>query len=110
MSLISEAERAYIFEGMECGVRNDGRKPLQYRELAVQSGILAQASGSASCQLGNTDVLVAIKVCMGRKGPCLRYSRDNLVHLFALVPHQGMPVHQTQQRYPCKAVGKKAGS
>lgn len=66
MGIVSNAERAYVLEGLEQGVRNDGRGVSQFRELSVQCGVLQQASGSARCQLGATEAVVAIKVGASR--------------------------------------------
>ena len=62
MGLISRAEKDFIRQGLKAGIRNDGRKPLQFRELVLETGLLAQTSGSAQCQLGGTRVLVGVKV------------------------------------------------
>ena len=62
MGLISQSEAEYIFRGLEKGIRNDGRLPLQYRPISLEIGVLQQSSGSARCQLGFTEVLVSVKV------------------------------------------------
>ncbi|KAI8382256.1 ribosomal protein S5 domain 2-type protein [Blakeslea trispora] len=63
--LISPAERSYIEQGVEQDCRADGRKRLEYRHIVLESGLLSQASGSARCRLGDSDVLVGIKVEIG---------------------------------------------
>lgn len=60
--LISDAEREYITQGVEQNIRNDGRGREDYRAVEVQLGVIAQASGSARLKLGNTDVIVGVKV------------------------------------------------
>ena len=54
--------RVYITEGIRQDVRGDGRSCSDYRPLKLELGVLPQASGSARCQLGATDVLVGVKV------------------------------------------------
>ena len=70
-AMISAAERAHIVEGIKQGVRTDGRDTTGYRPLRLELGVLPQASGSARCQLGATDVLVGIKVRMASIAACL---------------------------------------
>lgn len=62
MVLISQGEIDFIAHGLENGIRNDGRSPLAFRSLKLESGVLQQSSGSARCVLGRTEVLVAVKV------------------------------------------------
>lgn len=45
--------------------RLDGRGLLDYREIKVETGIVEQANGSALVSLGNTKVMVGIKVELG---------------------------------------------
>jgi exosome complex component RRP42 len=63
--MCSPAELAWIKDGLQQGVRNDGRSEDDYRSIALQTGLLKQASGSAKLCLGGTDVLVGIKVELG---------------------------------------------
>ena len=60
--LISGGEAQWVAAGIGCDCRNDGRRREEYRPLAVQLGVLAQATGSARVQLGDTDVIVGLKV------------------------------------------------
>lgn len=60
--LISQGEVEWITAGVSYNTRNDGRKREDFRQLKVQLGMLAQATGSARVQLGETDVIVGVKV------------------------------------------------
>jgi exosome complex component RRP42 len=60
--LISQGEVEWITAGVSYNTRNDGRKREDFRHLKVQLGMLAQATGSARVQLGETDVIVGVKV------------------------------------------------
>ena len=53
---------SYIAEGIELGIRSDGRSCLDCRPLELELGLIAQANGSARLHLGRTDVIVGIKV------------------------------------------------
>ncbi|KAI8976959.1 ribosomal protein S5 domain 2-type protein [Pilobolus umbonatus] len=64
-SLVSPAERSYIEQGIQHDCRADGRGRLDYRHVVLETGLLSQASGSARCRLGDSDVLVGVKVEIG---------------------------------------------
>ncbi|KAI9312852.1 ribosomal protein S5 domain 2-type protein [Dichotomocladium elegans] len=63
--VISPAERDYITQGIESDCRADGRNRLEYRQLVLETGTLSQTNGSARCRLGESDVLVGVKVEIG---------------------------------------------
>ncbi|KAL4856790.1 Exosome complex component RRP42 [Chlorella vulgaris] len=63
--LISQGEVEWITAGVSYNTRNDGRKREDFRQLKVQLGMLAQATGSARVQLGETDVIVGVKAEIG---------------------------------------------
>ncbi|KAI7898525.1 ribosomal protein S5 domain 2-type protein [Cokeromyces recurvatus] len=67
--LISPAEKSYIEQGVEDDCRADGRARFEYRHIVLESGLLSQASGSARCRLGDSDVLVGVKVEIGEVDP-----------------------------------------
>lgn len=61
-------EKAFATLGVEQNIRNDGRDRMDYRDLAVDNGVLPQAHGSARVTVGRdlvggggTDVLAAVK-------------------------------------------------
>lgn len=58
----SEAEAAYCTQSVQAGLRLDGRALTAYRPMEVEVGIIPQANGSARLRLGDTDVMVGIKV------------------------------------------------
>lgn len=64
-ALISPSERHYIEQGVQQDCRADGRGRLDYRHIVLETGLLSQASGSARCRLGDSDVLVGVKVEIG---------------------------------------------
>lgn len=73
--LISGGEVEWITQGISFNIRNDGRQREDYRPLEVQLGVLAQATGSARVQLGETDVIVGVKVRMKEQGSLRRRQR-----------------------------------
>lgn len=66
--LISAGEVQWISSGIAFNCRNDGRGREDYRQLEVQLGVLAQATGSARVRLGETDVIVGVKVRRTARG------------------------------------------
>lgn len=42
------------------GLRQDGRRPKELRQISCELGVLAKASGSATFEMGNTKVLAAV--------------------------------------------------
>ncbi len=52
----------YIRELIAKGVREDERKPFDYREIKVTTGVIDHAEGSAQVDLGATRVLAAVKM------------------------------------------------
>ncbi len=57
-NLTAERIREYLKEGK----RFDGRKPEEFRELIIETGVSKNAEGSARVKLGNTEVIVGIKM------------------------------------------------
>lgn len=53
--------RGYVKELLEKGVRIDGRKTDEYRDLTIEVNTLSQANGLARVKLGDTEVLVGVK-------------------------------------------------
>lgn len=60
--MCSQDELAYISEGFDQNIRSDGRQVEDIRPIVLETAQLVQASGSARLKLGETDVLVAVKV------------------------------------------------
>jgi len=59
---VSDAEKAYIAQGVAQDLRNDGRGCRDLRALELELNVIAQANGSARLRVGGTDVIVAVKV------------------------------------------------
>lgn len=67
--VVSELVRSHIHKLAASGKRIDGRAPEEYRPLTIEKGVVKTAEGSARVHLGNTDVLVGIKVELGEPFP-----------------------------------------
>ena len=65
--IIPDIKKHHIKKKLDKGERLDGRAWDEYRPISIQLGMLGQAEGSARVQLGNSDVIVGVK--MGRGTP-----------------------------------------
>jgi exosome complex component RRP42 len=63
--VIADLKRDHIVKLLSKGTRADGRGINDQRPLRVETGYVKSAEGSARVQLGNTDVLVGIKMIVG---------------------------------------------
>lgn len=59
--LVSAAERDFVTQGIEQGVRPDGRERLASRAIHLDVGVIPGAFGSAQAQCGGTKVVAAVK-------------------------------------------------
>ena len=62
------AEKEHILKSLKAGIRYDGRKLLDYREISVTPNI-ASAEGSAKVKIGETEVLVGVKLAVEEPYP-----------------------------------------
>lgn len=60
-----ELKKDYLFGLAAGGKRVDGRRFEEYRAVSIEKALIENAEGSARVKLGNTDVLVGIKVELG---------------------------------------------
>lgn len=63
---LSVGEKHFIQGGIAQDLRSDGRKRLTYRPIYVETGVIAQANGSARVKLGATEVIASVKAELGR--------------------------------------------
>jgi len=64
-SLITKVRQRQIQQVIDTGKRLDGRTLTDFREFKIEEGVIEKAEGSARIFLGNTQVLVGIKVETG---------------------------------------------
>ncbi|MEM2866130.1 MAG: exosome complex protein Rrp42 [Candidatus Hadarchaeales archaeon] len=67
--LIASVKREYLVDLASQGKRVDGRALDQYREVSIERGIIGTAQGSALVKLGNTQVMVGVKLEKGEPFP-----------------------------------------
>lgn len=59
----------YALELIEKGKRTDGRKFEEFRPITIKEGIIQKAEGSADVKLGETEVIVGVKLNTGEPFP-----------------------------------------
>lgn len=67
--IISNITKDYLNRLIKEEKRIDGRDMLEYRELDIKPGTIGPAEGSAEVKLGDTNVIVGIKMNMGEPFP-----------------------------------------
>lgn len=67
--IVTKIKKRQISELLSQNKRLDGRGLTDYREIKVETGFIDQAAGSALVSLGNTKVLVGIKIETGKPFP-----------------------------------------
>jgi len=66
---MNEELKAHVNETLKQGIRLDGRKKEEYRNIEIQTGIVATAEGSAMVKCGDTQVIAGIKLEVGEPYP-----------------------------------------
>jgi exosome complex component RRP42 len=61
--------KSYAYDLLVGGKRIDGRSMEEYRPADIKRGIIHNAEGSAMCTLGNTKVIVGVKIETGTPFP-----------------------------------------
>lgn len=61
--------RKHTITFLNKGIRYDGRKPEEIREITLETGISKNAEGSARARIGETDVMVGIKMAVEKPFP-----------------------------------------
>ena len=80
-NLTAERIKKYLLEGK----RFDKRKPEDFREIKIETGISKKAEGSAKITLGKTEIMVGIKMGAGEPYPDSP-NRGNLITTAELLP------------------------
>src|SRR3989344_5821204 len=62
-------DHEYVISLIENNSRIDGRKFSEYREIVIETGISKNADGSARCKIGDTEVIVGVKMDTGEPYP-----------------------------------------
>lgn len=74
-----------IKEYLREGKRFDGRKPEEFREISIETGVSKNAEGSARVKIGKTEVLVGVKMAVAEPYPDSP-NKGNLMVTAELIP------------------------
>jgi exosome complex component RRP42 len=66
---MNEDMKKHLIEALQKGVRFDGRKPTDYREISVETNVIKNAEGSARVKIGDTEVIAGVKMEVGKPYP-----------------------------------------
>jgi len=66
---IAKIEQKTLVDLMAKGRRIDDRKPADYRDIKIETGVIQKANGSAMTHLGKTKVMTGIKIELGEPFP-----------------------------------------
>ncbi|MBU0624287.1 MAG: RNA-binding protein, partial [Candidatus Thermoplasmatota archaeon] len=67
--VVADLKRDYISKLLAKGQRVDGRRFDEMRPLTIETNFIGSAEGSARVKLGNTDVVVGVKLIPGEPFP-----------------------------------------
>lgn len=67
--VVADLKRDYISKLLAKGQRVDGRRFDEMRPLTIETNFIGSAEGSARVKLGNTDVVVGVKLIAGAPFP-----------------------------------------
>lgn len=62
---MSNSLKDYVYFLLEKDKREDGRKAIEFREILIENNPIKNANGSARVKVGNTEVIVGIKLDAG---------------------------------------------
>lgn len=65
LEIIADIRKDYVCNLIRGGKREEGRGFREYREISVERDIIKRAEGSARVKIGDTEVLVGVKVELG---------------------------------------------
>lgn len=68
-SVMAQIHKDYIYSKLLIGERVDGRSPTDIRDISVETGVIEKAEGSALVKIGETVVLVGVKIQPGTPFP-----------------------------------------
>jgi exosome complex component RRP42 len=82
---MTEMTRDHILAAMSKGMRFDGRKAEEMREVTVETGVSKSAEGSARVKIGDTEVIAGVKMAVETPYPDTK-DRGNLMVNAELLP------------------------
>jgi len=94
-----------ISQYLEQGKRFDGRGPLDFREIEIETGISKRAEGSARVKIGKTEVIVGVKMDVVEPYPDSA-DRGNLIVSAELLPLSSGRFESGPPKFPAIEIGR----
>ena len=102
---ISNLTGRRIKEYLSEGKRFDGRKPDEFREIVVETGVSKKAEGSARVRIGKTEVIVGVKMDVAEPYPDSK-DKGNLMVTAELIPLSSPRFESGPPRFPSIELGR----
>ncbi|RLG16294.1 RNA-binding protein [Candidatus Pacearchaeota archaeon] len=99
--LTEEKIKRYLTEGK----RFDGRKPNEFREISIETGVSKNAEGSARVKIGKTEVIVGVKMDVSEPYPDSP-DKGNLMVTAELLPLSSPKFENGPPRFPAIELGR----
>ena len=99
--ITGERIRKYLQEGK----RFDNRKPDEFREITIETGVAKNAEGSARVKIGKTEVLVGVKMNIGEPYPDSP-DKGNLMVTAELLPLSSSRFESGPPKFPTIELGR----
>jgi len=99
--ITAERIREYLSQGR----RFDGRKPGEFRDVTIETGISNKAEGSARVRIGKTEVLVGIKMDVAEPYPDSP-NKGNLMVTSELLPLSSSRFESGPPKFPAIELGR----
>ena len=100
-SLTVERMSKYLSQGK----RFDGRKPEDFRDIEIETGVSKRAEGSARVRIGKTEVIVGVKMDVMEPYPDSA-DRGNLIVSTELLPLSSERFESGPPRFPAIEIGR----
>lgn len=94
-----------IKEYLQEGKRFDGRKPDEFRDIIVETGVSKNAEGSARVKIGKTEVIVGVKMNVSEPYPDSK-DKGNLMVTAELIPLSSPRFESGPPRFPAIELGR----
>jgi exosome complex component RRP42 len=94
-----------IKEYLAEGKRFDGRKPDEFREISIETGVSNKADGSAKVKIGKTEVIVGIKLDVSEPYPD-SLDKGKLMVTSELLPLSSPRFESGPPRFPAIELGR----
>lgn len=94
-----------IREFLKKGKRFDGRNLEEFRSISIETGISEKAEGSARVKIGNTEVIVGVKLDVMEPYPDAK-DKGNLVVTAELLPLSSERFESGPPKFPAVEVGR----